>query len=75
MGHGTAWSLLKFGVLGGMLDLCFSPDCNLSFSQSVSRYPRTNMVGVRFVDQNTTVITEKLDHQDAIAFAVFVKEG
>jgi len=33
------------------------------------------MVGVGFIDKITTVITEKLDHRDAIAFAVFVKEG
>jgi len=42
---------------------------------SIIHYLGTNMVGVSVIDQNTTVITEKLDHRDAIAFAMFTKEG
>jgi len=29
--------LIESGVLGGTLDLCFLPDCNLPFSQSLPR--------------------------------------
>jgi len=66
-------SLLKFVVLCQLLDLLGSH--SIVISPSVSRYLETNMVGGSFIDQNTTVITEKIDHQDAIAFAMFVKEG
>ena len=73
MKYGMGKSFLKFGVLCQLLDLLDSHSTVIS--PSVSRYLETNMVGGSFIDQNTTVITEKIDHQDAIAFAMFVKEG
>ena len=71
MKYGMGKSFLKFGVLCQLLDLLDSHSTVIS--PSVSRYLGTNMVVVSVIDKNATVITEKLDHRDAVAFAVFVK--